>query len=103
MLVYPNELFVCYQCYPGVLATDIVPKPGAPGKYMQAPDFMTRASARRQAEADGQAYEVIFPDSRAEIEAVLRSRPSKYMNWRPGETVELLIAENEMLGVRNGL
>jgi hypothetical protein len=50
-------------------------------------------------------HSVRFPAERKEIEAVLRERPvdeltgAKHANWRPGETVESLRAENVGHGV----
>jgi hypothetical protein len=44
---------------------------------------------------DGYPMHVIWPDNRAEIERVLirRARPIT-RNWQPGETTDMLIAEN---------
>ena len=50
-------------------------------------------------------YVVMFPAEWSEIEAVLNKRPgdpvlgAKHANWRPGETVESLRAENVEHGV----
>ena len=37
---------------------------------------------------------VIFPEGWTEIEAVLLARPVEHRHWRPGESLDLLIAEN---------
>lgn len=47
----------------------------------------------------GTLYQVRFPDNREEIESVLLGRPDKRnRNWRPGETMESLQAENAQHG-----
>lgn len=44
-------------------------------------------------------YVIVWPDERAEIEALLEPRPTEAQNWEPGETVEFLQAENDEHGV----
>jgi hypothetical protein len=47
---------------------------------------------------EGQWFKVRFPRSKARIEAVLLKRPPKNRNYRPGETLEQLRAENRAHG-----
>lgn len=42
----------------------------------------------------GSTYTVIWPRNARRIVAVLNYRPRHNQNWRPGETVALLVAEN---------
>lgn len=52
---------------------------------------------------NGLAMAVIFPDNRAEIERVLLMRPDpEKRNWKLGETVEQLVAENIEHGIGIG-
>lgn len=45
-------------------------------------------------------YQIIFPADRSAIEKALLLRPEAHnRNWRPGETVEMLLAENAAHGV----
>lgn len=39
---------------------------------------------------------VQLPSDRAAIEAALEPRAEPYRNWRPGETAEMLLAENRL-------
>jgi len=43
---------------------------------------------------------VIWDKQRAKIEALLQNRPRENQNWRPGETLDELRAENEQNGVK---
>lgn len=46
-----------------------------------------------------QIIDVVTPDNRRAIELAVSTRPYANRNWRPGETVELLEAENIEHGV----
>lgn len=49
---------------------------------------------------DGLVRPVTWPEERAEIEVLLNARPvPATRNWKPGETVAQLQAENERLGL----
>lgn len=47
----------------------------------------------------GLVHEVDWPEDRKRIEGLLRVRPALNQNWLPGETVEMLAAENIDSGV----
>lgn len=47
----------------------------------------------------GAESEVVFPDAPAEIEALLEKRPTLNRNWKPGETVDDLQAQNIEHGI----
>lgn len=48
----------------------------------------------------GMSVPVRWPDEAPAIEAALVQRPApRHMNWRPGETVDDLLAENEQRGL----
>lgn len=50
------------------------------------------------AEIGGEYRPIVWPDDAAEIEALLVVRPLPVnMNWRPGETLAMLAAENDLL------
>jgi hypothetical protein len=85
-LARPGEDFICSDCYiEEALASD-----GAVG---------ATARAREIARVRGEVYAVRFPADKAAIEAVLRPRPLKHMNWQPGESLDGLRQENAAHGI----
>lgn len=53
----------------------------------------------RNVAVDGRRRPVALPSGRTEIEAALLVRPIENRNWRPGETIEHLLAENAEHGL----
>lgn len=51
----------------------------------------------------GKWVRVVFPPDAVEIEAVLARRPTPNQNWRPGEAVEHLEMENEIMPIAERL
>lgn len=50
------------------------------------------------AEIGGEYRPIVWPDDAGEIESLLVVRPLPvHMNWRPGETLADLAAENDLL------
>jgi hypothetical protein len=51
----------------------------------------------------GAQLEVVYPNPtfRSNVEEVVASRPEENRNWTPGETLDMLIAENIAHGVDN--
>jgi hypothetical protein len=64
-----------------------------PGEPFFCPNCLNAAN-------QGLPLRVVFPPERAALEAVLLKRPvPQTRNWRPGETVEALRAENAAHGI----
>ena len=98
-IVTLSEIFVCPEEYPDTMANTLVPNPRMQGAFNSVPDHILRIETRRRAIAEGNVYEIIFPDDKAQIESVLRRRPVHARNWDPATTLEELHNEN----VRNGV
>jgi|SRR5690242_5455827 len=101
---------ICTHCYPDLLTT--LQHWLKPNLSRTVPDIELRDKALKQAQEDGHHYTATFPAERAQIEAVLRMRPSPVnMNWYPPghsanrrhgfeeQTVGDLIKENHEHGV----
>lgn len=86
-----DKTFICPVCHPGILASFTGVRHG---RIASQPDTSARRTARLQAEKTGDIYEIVYPENRDEILAQLQHRPLDAMNWKPGEAVELLTAEN---------
>lgn len=93
-VVTPNSPMVCAGEYPNLLAKTLVPNPHMAGAFNSVPDEFLRREARQAALDAGEAYEVIFPAEKAEIEKILRARPVHGRNWFPGVSLSELIEEN---------
>lgn len=94
MPVKPGELYIPPCCYPGIIA--VLPAM-IKGRPTIVPDLSARQSARKEAEKNGEAYEVEFPEEKKQIEELLRARPrgraywpNEHRNWEPGETLKIL-------------
>jgi hypothetical protein len=57
-------------------------------------DLGAYKTAKVMASEHDEVFEVVFPENRADIEKVLHERPVQYRSWYPGETIEMLEAEN---------
>jgi hypothetical protein len=101
MEVKPGDIFVCPEEHPNILATALVPNPRINGAFNSVADLVLRAETRQAAIAAGEAYEVIFPEEKAEIERILRVRTRDGRNWWQGVPLTDLIAENIERGVPN--
>lgn len=97
--VKPGDVFACPEEYPDLLAKTLVPNPRVKGALNSVPDIQLREDAMKQAEADGNVYQVVFPQDKAEIERVLRVRPRAGRNWWQGVPMRELIDENKERGV----
>lgn len=99
MEVKPGDVFICPEEHPNIMAITLVPNPRLPGAFNSVADTALRTEARQAAIGAGEAYEVIFPAEKAEIERVLRVRPRAARNWWTGVPLSDLIAENIERGV----
>lgn len=99
--VKPGDIFVCPEEYPNILATALVPNPRISGAFNSVADLVLRSETRQAAIEAGEAYEVIFPEDKAEIERILRVRTRDGRNWWQGVPLTDLIAENIERGVSN--
>ena len=99
MEVKPGDVFICPEEHPNIMAITLVPNPRMPGAFNSVADTALRTEARQAAIGAGEAYEVIFPAEKAEIERVLRVRPRAARNWWAGVPLSDLIAENIERGV----
>lgn len=77
-IVIPGSPFICTAEHP------LVRRGGGDQK----------AQAILAAIAMNQAYEVIFPEDKALIEKLNSKRKEQNRNWKPGESVKDLVAEN---------
>lgn len=102
-LVKPGQDFICSRCYPGIHAQTRVPHPQNNALRISVPDIAAREEAIKLAEAEGHVYQVVFPKEMEQIMAIVRLRPLRNMNWRPGQSLADLRRENEEYGVSNGL
>jgi hypothetical protein len=96
-----ETMFVCPEEYPATHANMLIPHPRQKGAFLSAPDKETRKQARQTAIDIGDAYEIVFPAEKTEIERLLRYRPRAARNWYPGVSVEELKTENERMGVHH--
>ena len=87
----PIDKYIPPCCHPDIVAgfQGVVK-----GRVQYVPDTSARKTARIQAEAAGDVYEVVFPDNWRDIESVLSRRPVENRNWTPGETLAGLHGEN---------
>jgi hypothetical protein len=77
----------------------IVDCPYCPGAEMARADGFFCCDCRNT-DAEGDTLTVQFPAEREEIERLLLVRPVMAdRNWRPGESLENLVTENEGLGL----
>jgi hypothetical protein len=96
---------ICGACHPQLFATkqvevpvtveDLKIEPTATRSFRSIPD----GEVRRKAYDVAEKHKIVFPENWQEIIDTLRSRRTQYMNWLPGETVDVLIAENIEHGV----
>jgi hypothetical protein len=95
-----EKAFVCQVCYPGLNATALQQHTNRLGQtlFRPVPDLEAREDALTAAAEAGKVFTVNFPAERLEIERLTRKRPVKCANWKPGETIELLQAENDAMG-----
>lgn len=101
MEVTVGEPFICPEEHPDILATAFSPNPRMAGTFISVPDTVLREQARQAAIAAGEAYEVIFPREKKQIETLLRSRPRGARNWFQGVTLDEMTAENQARGVQH--
>lgn len=102
ILVIDEKELICPACFPDMLAKIFLPLPSPPyppGATRPADDFERIAKARQKAREQGQAWRPKFPAERQQIERVLRKRRMENMNWKPGETLADLSAENKAHGL----
>jgi len=81
--------YVCPSCYPGSIATyqTLYKK-----HVVTLPDEAERAKAWRAAELAGDVYRVTFPRNVAEIKRITNGWQERFINWKPGQTMESLAA-----------
>lgn len=83
--------FVCGACVPELFGVKFFPIPNDPeGGYSVAPDQRKRAAAREA----GPKQKIVIPPDWQRLFEILRPRPTHFMNWLPGETIQDLMAEN---------
>jgi hypothetical protein len=84
---------VCPRCYPDMLAKAL--KPLANGTFRPVADVELIGETLTKARRLKEEYFPAFPPEREQIERILRLRPApKFMNWQPGETLEILRQQN---------
>lgn len=83
---------ICPVCWPNIRARAF--KQGPDGLFRPVADTAKVEQARAAAAAAGEIYTPVYPENRAEIERVLRSRKQRNMNWEPGESLSYLLADN---------
>jgi hypothetical protein len=94
------DLAVCPICSPGLFASkqvevplsdeDKLLEPTATKAFRTIPD----GEARRAVFELARKHHILFPDDWKKIEDMLRMRETRFMNWLPGETLDMLKAEN---------
>ena len=92
-VVIGDEMFVCGNCYPEKMTRKLYP--GADGGLVFSYDKKKQDHAKAVAYANDEVYELVFPGSAREIEAVLQLRMTEHQSWLPGETLEDLKKEND--------
>lgn len=88
----PVDRDICPICYPDAMAILYAPVRG--NLMRKVPDEELRARAHAKAAANNELYMPVFPAARDQIERVLRMRDRQHMNWEPGESLDMLIADN---------
>lgn len=99
MEVTPGDHFICPEEHPDILAKTLVPNPRVAGAFNAVPDLALREEAKKKAVDQDDAFEVVFPKNKAEIERILRVRPREGRNWWQGVPIEDLVRENQERGV----
>lgn len=89
-----NGKFICPNCYPGMVVIK------SRGVISVRFNEDARAAAKKHAEGRQEIYDVVFPKERKEIEGIVSLRRLDQQNWQPGETVEFLKEENELIGAK---
>ena len=99
--VTDDNVFVCPEEYPDILAKTLLPNPRMAGAFNSVPDIILREETKEKAIAEGNAYQVEMPAKKikTEIERILRARPREGRNWQPGVPLEDMIEENKERGV----
>lgn len=102
--IKPGQDFICPIDNPGVIATmpvavEFTDREKAENfrhgvKALFRIKAVPDAATREEASASALRHKVIWPKQKAEIERLLRMRPAKAMNWEPGETLDMIRAEN---------
>ena len=88
----PADKDICPICFPDIQSTLLQHVRGK--LYRPVPDVEKRGQVRSQAASNNKLYKPDYPAQREQIERVLRERKRENMNWEPGETLEMLIADN---------
>ena len=80
--------YIAPCCYPGTIAqfTGMVKN-----RIQNVPDISARATARSRACADGEVYEITFPENKDAIMDALRGQPVTKQNWVPGDSIDFLL------------